>query len=209
MIGPIIQFTDCEIFVTHHLLEINTEKSPIILLALGHMFHGSLEPPQRSLGEERGLDDPAGLTLYNGLQITLYAHIGARQAVPLVMGPGPKALLPLPPPASVFWEEGAFIQAPLYAHVQHIVVDLEEPRNLRPTIGWQASGAMHQPAYGLRRTVLCWMEKWGRRSLQLSLLDPHKYARILPQNWFFRDAIESSRLNQQSTENVPSTHSGE
>jgi hypothetical protein len=31
--------------------------------------------------------------------------------------------------------------------VQHIVVDLEEPRSLRPTIGWPASGAMRHPAY--------------------------------------------------------------
>src|SRR5215213_62523 len=45
----------------------------------------------------------------------------------------------------------ASTQAHLYAHVQHIVVDLEEPRSLRPTIGWPASGAMHHPAYQPRR----------------------------------------------------------
>ena len=27
-------------------------------------------------------------------------------------------------------------RAHLYAHAQHIVVDLEEPRGVRPTIGW-------------------------------------------------------------------------
>src|SRR5215203_2716983 len=31
-----------------------------------------------------------------------------------------------------------------------LVVDLEEPRSLRPSIGWPASGAMQQPAYQLR-----------------------------------------------------------
>src|SRR5215208_3684611 len=42
-------------------------------------------------------------------------------------------------------------QAHLYVHVQHIVVDLEEPSTLRPTIGWPACGAMRHPAYGLLR----------------------------------------------------------
>jgi hypothetical protein len=43
------------------------------------------------------------------------------------------------------------------------------------------------------------MEKWGRRWLQPSLLDPHKYAWILPQTRSSRGAIETSRLNQQTT----------
>jgi hypothetical protein len=34
------------------------------------------------------------------------------------------------------------------------VVDLEEPRNLRPTIGWPESGAMQNPAYQLLRVPL-------------------------------------------------------
>jgi hypothetical protein len=34
------------------------------------------------------------------------------------------------------------------------VVDLEEPRTLRPTIGWPASGAKHHPAYQLLRIPL-------------------------------------------------------
>jgi hypothetical protein len=45
-------------------------------------------------------------------------------------------------------------RAHLYAHVQLVVVDLEEPRNLRLTIGWPASGAMRHPAYQLRRIYL-------------------------------------------------------
>jgi hypothetical protein len=32
-------------FMPHHLLENTHEASPIVLLALSHMFHSSLEPP--------------------------------------------------------------------------------------------------------------------------------------------------------------------
>jgi hypothetical protein len=35
-----------------------------------------------------------------------------------------------------------------------IVVDLEEPRSLMPTIGWPASGAMRHPLYQLLRNPL-------------------------------------------------------
>jgi hypothetical protein len=45
VIGLITGFRDCEIFKTHHLLESTLEKSPIVLLALSHMFHGSSKPP--------------------------------------------------------------------------------------------------------------------------------------------------------------------
>src|SRR5215212_6160585 len=38
--------------------------------------------------------------------------------------------------------------------MQHIVVDLEEPRSLRPTIAWAASVAMRHPAYQLLRIPL-------------------------------------------------------
>ncbi len=48
----------------------------------------------------------------------------------------------------------ASTQAHLSAQVQHIVVDLEEPRSLRPTIGGPASGAMRHPAYQLLRIPL-------------------------------------------------------
>jgi hypothetical protein len=37
-------------------------------------------------------------------------------------------------------------------HIQQRVVDLDEPRSLRPTIGWQASEAMRHPAYQRPRT---------------------------------------------------------
>jgi hypothetical protein len=44
----------------------------------------------------------------------------------------------------------------------------------------------------------------GHKSLRPSLLDRHKHARILPQNGFCRGAIESSYLNQQTTDIHPS-----
>ena len=34
----------------------------------------SLEEIEDESGEERGLEDPAGLTIYSGLQIALYTH---------------------------------------------------------------------------------------------------------------------------------------
>ena len=49
VIGLITGFRDCEIFMTHHLLENTPEESPIVLLALSLMFHGSSKPPQTSL----------------------------------------------------------------------------------------------------------------------------------------------------------------
>ena len=47
----------------------------------------------------------------------------------------------------------ASTQAHHHVHVQHIVVDVEEPRRLRPTIWWPASGAMRHPAYQLLRIL--------------------------------------------------------
>jgi hypothetical protein len=38
-----------------------------------------------SLPDEWDLDDPAGLTVYNGLQIALYTDTDVRQAVPLII----------------------------------------------------------------------------------------------------------------------------
>src|SRR5215217_331195 len=45
----------------------------------------------------------------------------------------------------------ASTQAHNDAQVQHIAVDLEEPRGLRPTIQWPASGAIRNPTYQLLR----------------------------------------------------------
>jgi hypothetical protein len=83
-------------------------------------------------------------------------HTEVRQAGPSIVDPGPKLLTTPRPPVGVSILRGsrASAQAHLYAHVQHIVVDLEKPRSLRPTIGWPASGAMHHPAYQLRRIHL-------------------------------------------------------
>ncbi len=68
----------------------------------------------------------------------------------------PYELLPSLPRLSIGVLAGCrvYARARLYAQVQHIVVDLEEPRSLRPTIGWPASGAMRHPAYQLLRIVL-------------------------------------------------------
>src|SRR5829696_6688691 len=56
-----------------------------------------------------------------------------------------------PPPHSRYPEAMARMppSASLCARAT-LVVDLEEPRSLRPSIGWPASGAMQQPAYQLR-----------------------------------------------------------
>ena len=64
VIGPITEFRNCEIFWPRHLLENTFEKSfdsapgpqphvPRLLKASSNL----------SLAEERGLDDPAGLTI--------------------------------------------------------------------------------------------------------------------------------------------------
>ena len=49
VIGLITEFRDCEIIMTHHLLENIPEEFPTLLLALSHMFHASPKPPQMSL----------------------------------------------------------------------------------------------------------------------------------------------------------------
>jgi hypothetical protein len=76
----------------------------MVLLVLSHMFHGSSKTSSTvSVAEERDLDDPAGLTIYNGLQISLCTHTEVRQAVPLVTDPGSKLLTtPTPVSASSF-----------------------------------------------------------------------------------------------------------
>src|SRR5215211_2792768 len=80
-----------------------------------------------------------------------YIHTEVRPAVPLIMMPPLTPDYPYPRiGVGVLRGSRPSTQAHLYAHVQHIVVDLEEPRSLRPTIGWPASGAMHHPAYQLR-----------------------------------------------------------
>ena len=75
VIGLITEFRDCEIFMTHHLLENTPEESPACSPGpqphVPQLFRASLKV---SVAEERGLDDPAGLTINNGLQIALYTH---------------------------------------------------------------------------------------------------------------------------------------
>src|SRR4051812_31402876 len=93
--------------------------------------------------------------------MSAHTHIRVSQAVPLEETPGPN-LLPTPRPR-IGVLTGCRVCAPahLYAHAQYVVVDLEEPRGLRPTIGYPAGGAMHHPAYQLRGTTLLrgWVNK--------------------------------------------------
>jgi hypothetical protein len=62
-------------FMNHHLLEHTPEKSPDCSPGpqphVPQLFRASSTV---SPAEERGLDDPAGLTICNGLQITLCTH---------------------------------------------------------------------------------------------------------------------------------------
>ncbi len=100
------------------------------------------------------LDDQRALTIYGALQNGLYTHTDVRQAVPLIMDRGcltPAIPLPL---IGILTKWRASTRAHLYAHVQHMVVDLEEPRSLRATIGWPVSGAMRHLAYQLLRIPL-------------------------------------------------------
>jgi len=64
VIGLITGFRDCEIFMTHHLLENTLEKSPNSSPGpqphVRRLFRASSEV---SLAEERSLEDPAGLTI--------------------------------------------------------------------------------------------------------------------------------------------------
>jgi hypothetical protein len=72
VIGLITEFRDCEIFMTPHLLENNPEKSPDC--SPGPQPHDPRlfkAPSNVSLGEERGLEYPAGLTTFHGLQNAL------------------------------------------------------------------------------------------------------------------------------------------
>jgi hypothetical protein len=106
--------------------------------------------------------------MYNGLQIALYTHLCQAGRT---SGNGPAVETPdYPAPridVSILRGSHASTQAHLYAHVQHIVVDLEEPRSLSSTIGWPASGAMRHPAYQLLRIPLLrgWVNKGKRGSL--------------------------------------------
>jgi hypothetical protein len=85
------------------------------------------------VADERVLEGPAGLSVYNGLQIALYAHpcqpgrISSR-------GPGAeRSAYPSPNTGvSILRARLPSTRAHLYADVQHTVGDLEEPRSLRP-----------------------------------------------------------------------------
>jgi hypothetical protein len=65
--AAITDFKDCEIFVAHHLLENTPEESPIVpgpQLHVPLLFRAS---SNASVAEERGLEDPADLTIFDGL----------------------------------------------------------------------------------------------------------------------------------------------
>src|SRR5215211_6020701 len=151
-----------------HLLENTLEDSPDCSPGpqphVPRLFRASSKVSQ---AEERGLEDPAGLTINNGLQNGLYTHpcqagrTSHRRPPPLT----PDYPYPLMG-VSILRGSRASTQAYLHTDAQHILVDLEEPRSLRPSIGWPASGAMHHPAYQLRRIPLPrrWMTRSGQDS---------------------------------------------
>jgi hypothetical protein len=120
------------------------------------MFHGSSKASSNAVqAAASGLDDPRGLTSCCVLQIALYTH-RSQAGRTSSNRPGVETPDYPAPRIGVIILRGSYAstQAHLYAHVQQIVVDLEEPRTLRPTIGWPASGAMRHPAYGLLRILL-------------------------------------------------------
>jgi hypothetical protein len=81
------------------------------------------------VADERVLEGPADLTIYNGLQIAFYAHLGQADRT---FHNRPGSLSPATPSprigVSILGGSRASAQAHLYAHVRNIVVDLEEPR---------------------------------------------------------------------------------
>jgi|SRR5215211_9095286 len=85
VIGLITGFRDCEIFMTHHLLENTSEESPDCSPGpqphIPQLFKASSNV---LLGEERALEEPAGLTTNNGLLNGLYTHIDVWTARPLL-----------------------------------------------------------------------------------------------------------------------------
>jgi hypothetical protein len=124
-----------------HLVENTLEESPDYSPgAQPHVPQLFKASSNASIAEERGLEDPAGLTKNNSLHIALYTPKSGRPY--LSNRPGVETPDYPYPRIGVIILRGRYAstQAHLYAQVQHIVVDLEEPRTLRPTIGWPASG---------------------------------------------------------------------
>src|SRR5215208_3703867 len=72
----------------------------------------------------------------------------------------------------------------------NIVVDLEEPRSLKPTIGWPASGAMQDRGYGLLRILLPRTSGNKRMKEQLSWMSRGKVVRRPPRGAVFEDGVE-------------------
>jgi hypothetical protein len=123
---------------------IGTSRSP--------MLQSSSKPPRTPLKPRRGSSTtPMGLTPCCGLYASQYTH-PCQAGRTSRRGPGAvNSCLPSPP-YSRYPDAITRIcpSASLCARATYIVVDLEEPRSLRPTIGWPASGAMHHPAYQIR-----------------------------------------------------------
>ena len=109
---------------------------------------------------------------------------------------------------SILRESLPSTRAQSYAHAQHIVVGLEEPRGLRPTIGWP------------ERAGLCTILHTNFREFP-SLLKNSLYARFDPRSgpkhtlfgpyWSFWSQIRSHfQLSADFFNRLsPSTHSGE
>ena len=120
-----------------HLVENTPEESPDCSPGpqphVPQLFRASLKV---SLGEQRGLGEPAGLTIFGGLQNALYTHL-CQASRTSSNRPGVETPDYPAPRIGVIILRGSYAsaQAHLYAQVQRIVVDLEEPRGLRQTIG--------------------------------------------------------------------------
>jgi hypothetical protein len=155
---PITEFRNCEIFhdpITSWRTPLRSP--PIVLLALSHMFHSSSQSLLKRLSGRRTWSrGPCGPDhIRRPSKRLIYTH---RSQAGRTSRRGPGVVTPDHPRprigVDVLRECHASPQAHLYAHVQHIVVDLEEPRSLGATIKWPAGWAMHQPAYQLRGILL-------------------------------------------------------
>jgi hypothetical protein len=140
-----------------------TRKNPQFLCQSRPRFRQLLKAAFNApVADERALEGPEDPTRRTTPQIGLYAH-------PCQAGrtssnrPGVETPDYPAPCIGVIILRGSYAsaQAHHYAQVQHIVVDLAEPRSLRPNIGWPASGAMWHPAYQPRRIHLLrdWVNK--------------------------------------------------
>ena len=131
-----------------HTPDIGRQRSPFAMPSPSHDTPELLKAAVNVIeAVRRTLDDPRALTSCYVLQTGLYTH--PCQASPTSHNQPPvNTCLPLPPYRCRCSERMARVNpsASLCAGATYVVVDLEEPRSLRPTIRWLPSGAMRHPA---------------------------------------------------------------